>query len=150
MLNSPVRALVSLTARQVSAQLEKVNSLLLDQKDEPVLLFDACLHTGKTVARTKWVFEKLGFQDVHLGVCTAHEATGRKLEADFVHKFTDSREPSLLSCKPFGKYPGVDSQKNNIFTVPTANRETRAKAEVLRHDIRRIVRAGFERDQAQR
>jgi|GEM_PF-3910147 len=61
-LFAPVRALVSLTARQVSAQLEKVNSLLLDQKDEPVLLFDACLHTGKRLlvlngCSRSWVFK---------------------------------------------------------------------------------------------
>lgn len=49
-------------------QLKRSRSPLADDLAAPVLLVDACLHSGKSVYMTKRVLEAAGFQDLRIGV----------------------------------------------------------------------------------
>jgi hypothetical protein len=139
----PYQMATALSAKDVAKQMEAANSALLDQKSEPTLLFDACLHSGKTMERTKDVLQKNGFTNIQLGVATLHEDPRQRVQPEFVYATTLSKETTLRGCKPFGKYPGVIACKGSIYTTPETDPAKIAKAARLCDDIRSVIRKGL-------
>jgi hypothetical protein len=58
------------------AQLQESGSPLADGLDRPLLLADACMHSGKAVYLTRRVLETAGFTDLHVGVINTTLAPG--------------------------------------------------------------------------
>jgi hypothetical protein len=49
-------------------QLRESGSPLAAKRDQPIMLADACMHSGKSVYLTKRALETVGFTDLHVGV----------------------------------------------------------------------------------
>lgn len=114
-------------------EFSRVYEQLMEEKDQPLVLFDTCSHSGKTIIPILAVLGQLGFSDVR--VLTAYPPNLHspiRTDAD-LHKSV-----KMHTCYPFG----VDSliEKGDGITSDRGSDSGRAKGIMLRHEIREIVR----------
>jgi len=121
------------TTREVGQRFSEVYPNLIQEKDEPLVVFDTCSHTGGTIKPVIAVLEHLGFSDVR--VITANEPDWDSgIEPDALI----DGETRLTSCYPFGN-DSLVKKKDDVVSVRNEN-ANQQQANLLRSEIRRIVR----------
>lgn len=111
---------------------------LLDRDDDPVTIFDSCLHTGFTVMKIQSVFNRVGVQNTRFGVLTNAENTSSIQPAIIV------TEDLPKQHYPFGvDYSAAANTPNKILVQPAlpippdTNDETRKIVEEQRKETAR-------------
>jgi len=100
------------TEKEIIEKLKKEHPHLFERSGKKTLLFDTCVHSGKTVRPVLRVLQRAGFDDMSFAIAsTAHlEETARDIEID--HSGPDIPR---TRCYPFGREMSV--QKNDTDLV---------------------------------
>lgn len=120
----------------VQDEFERTYKSLLDNKDEPVMVFDTCIHTGDAMERVARAFKEGGFSDLRIGSINPPDFDDSKVKADFFI----TRQRPRYGCFPFDKDRIIEKTFDHVFSYPTSDKERRAKSIQLRGEIQRIMR----------
>lgn len=109
-------------------------------KNQPLLLFDACVHSGSTMAAVKRTLNSIGYRTVMCG------AVSSDIPVDFV--VSEGRQ----TCYPFNRDTNIDSGKPTIVSLPRKNEQkstiensTEAMARI-RSQLKAAVLGGIDKD----
>lgn len=118
---------------------------LYDVREQPVLVMDACLHTGNSAHRVLAGLRDSGFEDVRLGV--GYQQTRRwqrtKIQPDLVL----SDEMPFGGCYPFGIDRTRDKTYTSSVSTPTTSRRRIAAGRHLRRGMHTALQASIEAQQ---
>jgi hypothetical protein len=115
------------------------------QPEDDVLLFDTCLHTGRSLTPIKDKFDKAGMKNVHVGVVDAdpyHMSTS--LDPDMVAL---AYRPMLV-CIPFGDDRVTLKSYKSIFSHVNKDPKYRRQGLEIRREIGRAIAEMLEISQA--
>lgn len=115
-LPRPLAPLYERVARDRAGQeLLDSNNSLLSHRDAPVLVFDTCMHSGRTMKSVTDLLGDLDFKDVRVGTFTQTVADSEcSVDVDF--RYTD--DPDMLMCRPYGLDDGLEKPSNSIYVAP--------------------------------
>lgn len=119
----------------VFREFQKVYRRLIRDKDQPVLIFDTCIHSGKTLAPVKKVFDDAGFSDVRIGSVNPSN-TESKIKANFYI----TRQRPEKCCYPFNRDKIVEKTFSHVHSTRTTDKRRRDQSILLREEIRQIIR----------
>lgn len=86
-------------ANKIETQLRDSKNALLGKRNENILLFDLCTHTGAALLKMKAMLDELAFTSVRIGVLTDESFGKAPVELDF----SSTDDFTQLSCRPFGR-----------------------------------------------
>lgn len=116
----------------LEAKFDSLYHQLSQQKDQPLLIFDTCSHSGGTLAPVLHFFDVIGYKKMK--VITAN--TPGKNSSIRSDKVIDNNA-KMKSCYPFGNASGVKKGKDiNTELDFSANRKWVLKS---RQEIRKII-----------
>jgi hypothetical protein len=124
------------TMNSIAERFEEVFKRLSDQKDQPLLLFDTCSHTGGTIHNIVKILDRLGFEDVRIITANSPDA-----DSGIVPDARIDRHTRLVSCYPFGEGSMV-RKRVDVVSERDPDPRQRLVGTVIRKEIRSIVRTG--------
>lgn len=117
---------------------------LMEEAGEPVLVFDTCAHTGKTIRSISRLLEQAGFTDIRIiTVMKPDEDSG--IESDAVLCTERHKE----TCYPFGM-DGLVDKTNDITSEKSGSVANQKIGKMIRREIRRIVRERLDAEGSQK
>jgi transcriptional regulator with XRE-family HTH domain len=115
-------------------QFEQAYSKLEKNKTEPLVVFDNCLHSGRTIIPVIHYLKKYGYEDLRIVIGeTSSNRSNIRVDKDFTDKV------KFISCRAFGGDFGVQKDDENVYSSYDENAD-RSKVISSREEIRRIVR----------
>jgi hypothetical protein len=133
-------------ARDIEEKLLAVRSALLGKKEESLLLFDICAHSGDSLGNTHRTLQRIGFSAMKLGVLTDNTATRANANITLDFRFTTHEQP--IDCQAFGRDERLVKTLGGIFVGRDSSQPARAIF-AQRELIRAQVRAGYAADTRQ-
>jgi len=121
----------SIPGRELKAAYPK----LIADKDQPVLLFDTCVHSGDTLAPIAKQLRGMNFSDLRLGSISKPQK-GSPLKTDF---YIEEGEASL-GCHPFGWDSIVERDSEHVFSKPNPDQAKRDYSIRLKREIAEIIK----------
>jgi len=121
---------------EIEKEFREKFSQLIKEKDEPLLILDACLHEGVTISKVKDFFRNEGFSKIFTGVLNLHSQES-KFEPDFYLKIPEEKD--FKKCFPFGDEILVAKTLKSVNVI-TQNKEYFQEAKERRREIRRIIK----------
>lgn len=122
-------------AKQDSLTVEDFDSVfknLANVKDKPIVVFDTCSHSGKTMKPVLKKLKEFGFEDIRaLTANTPDDTSGVEIAAQL------DANTLMTSCYPFGRASGVEKTDGMVTRRRKGPREDVLQA---RKEIRAIVR----------
>lgn len=109
-------------------------SRLVKDKKKPVLIFDTCIHNGKTLRPVLKIFKKMRFSDVRTGVINPVDDQS-KLTTNFVV----TNQGPMKGCYPFGVDSIIEKTYSHVYSQKTDNIHEREKSVRLRGEISKII-----------
>jgi hypothetical protein len=122
------------THEDIAREFSNMYKRLINDRDKPVLIFDTCIHRGRTLAPVKKIFKESGFSDVRIGSINPAE-NGSMVKHDF---YITEKTPRKL-CYPFDYDRIVNKTFNHVYSKPTKNYYQKIRSFELRGEIKRIV-----------
>lgn len=122
------------TKGQIYAEFQGAYKALLKDKDKPVLIFDTCLHTGKSLEPVKNMLKLQGFTDIRIGAVNPSDR-GSKVQTDF----NITNKPPERGCYPFDKDRLVEKTFDHVYSKRTNDAVKRSAARQLREEIKTIM-----------
>ena len=120
-------------------EFEEKYKVLIEDKGQPVLLFDTCAHTGGTIKDVKNIFEKAGFTDIKIIIARqADEESGVEVDAA-IHE-----QPWFHSCYPFGTETALYRSKESVTSRRNEDPHNRQQVVQTRQEIRHLVKDRLE------
>ena len=112
--------------------------------EEPILIYDVCIHTGGSLLRTKEFLEYLGFKDVRTGVTSfdAEFPEKRHGEVDLVS--LDHR--AKAGCHPFGRPKYIENNPENIVSQRSDDKTQRERGKVEHQKIKDVFNDQYEKN----
>lgn len=97
--------------------------------EEPLLLYDACVHNGETLLATQKFFNYLGFRKVHLAVTSVGPDVSQAVVEQLALICLD--KPAVAGCHPFGHPWYIEHDSGRILSkkVDSKTQRQRAKTE---------------------
>lgn len=132
------------TRQAVMDDFREKYSVLLKDKDKPLLVFDSCLHSGKTLLPVVQTLERAGFSDVLVGAVNSHDF-GSQVETDFY--ITD--QLPIRGCYPFDQDRMIEKTFSSVASVPAPKDELHMRSVRLRKEIRKIMQEYMAEDAEQ-
>ncbi len=120
---------------EIMAEFRNRYRRLMKSKEDPTLIFDTCMHTGKSIKPIKKTLDRLGFSDLRIGLVSPPE-TGVEIEVDF---YITEKIPEKI-CYPFDKETIVEKTLTRTSSRKTEDPQGRRKSIFLRKEIRKIIR----------
>lgn len=114
-----------------------------DNPERPVVLFDACMHSGLTMTVTKGALELCGLKDVRVAVNQQTSKILTDVKPDLVLAPANAAETHM----PFGRDGLVKRQRGKVQAVPETDPQLRRRARALRLNLRAVVREEYMREQ---
>lgn len=133
--------------RRAAAALRRSETTLLDHAEQPVLVLDACAHSGDTLARSRELLTLLGFGAVKLGVITDNTGGKGTITPDFSYRTAENP----MDCEAFGRDDTLQESRWRIYASPASRFRRRQTARAVadqRTAVRAQVRIGFAADTA--
>lgn len=121
-------------------ELRTVNSPLVSEPAKPLMLADACLHSGRAVYLTKRVLQEAGFSDVRFGVVKTTLPSGGMIEPNIWGS------DNALAARCIRSEPGsglVVNSDTSIFSLPAQDVEAMQKGADVRSAIGDIITQRF-------
>ena len=103
--------------------------------DEPILLYDACIHSGSTLFSTKAFFDHLGFKDVKLGVTSPDREFPEDIKSKIDLVCLDHR--AHAGCRPFG-HPDYIEESGELTSSATHDQKSRDRAKIEHQRIKDV------------
>jgi len=119
--------------RDIRNQFRETYRRLYSEKDESLLLFDTCIHSGNSVRSVIETLRNIGFTNLKTGVVNAVDNTS-EIKPDFV---AWNGEP-FFPCHPFHQDMIIDRKFGSVTSTPTYDSIRRNNAIKLRKEILRI------------
>lgn len=119
---------------EIVEELQQVYRELMKDKDKPVMVFDTCIHTGKSLKPMIDALEEAGFSDIRVGAVTPSDP-GSRVETDF----HITEEVPTKGCYPFDKDRIVEKTFDHVYSRRSPDPDDRKRAAALRKEIRAIV-----------
>ncbi len=110
-------------------------------KDQPLLIFDACIHTGASLLPIKEFFNKNGFLDVRFAaIKSRYQEPGAAVTPDLlVGEEILDKGPSR-GCSPFGEGTLVEKSTSHIYSEIATDKKKREEAIQSRKEIIEAIR----------
>lgn len=124
--------------KDLNNEIEQTYTALMKERDEPLVIFDTCAHSGTTLRLVGKAFSSLGFSDVRY--ITATEPDDFSL-VDPVLYCCNMSEHS--TCRPFGKELAVkkgDSMVSETHDTEKLRLAAQMPTTLFRTEIRSIIR----------
>jgi len=149
-LSAPIKSLIkgdrlesALKRRRsddIQADLPKQLPELYAQRNQPVLIFDACLHSGKTAEPILDGLSKAGFTDVRFGVvyCKPSSRVGSR-KPDVI---LAAKEP-IGACYPFGIDKLIEKTYATAHSRVTEKPKRQLAGAVLRANLKEALAAHY-------
>jgi len=120
---------------QVDEEFTNTYTELSTQKDLPLMIYDTCLHTGRTIYPLTKLLEAQGFTKVEVATASAAK-DGALLQSN-----NEVVMDGVGMCDPFGygDFQGVAMTEGSLLSRPDAISQRRGAA-ALRKEIRQIIR----------
>ncbi len=128
------------TAQQTIVQLQAVDSPLVDSMDKPILLADACMHSGKAVYVTRRVLETAGFQDVRVGVVNT-TLQDNDIAAPDIYGTNNVAATRCLRSEDSSNL--VANDEHSIFSMPVHDSDVLRAGSAFRAHIRTVISEHF-------
>lgn len=109
---------------------------LIRDKNKPVLIFDACIHSGRTLSPIKDTLLQLGFKDLRVG--TVEDPPARSSISPDLYMREEGDRPAE-ECRPFGFEQLVKKTYTKVHSERNPDSTALERAKRLREEIRRIV-----------
>lgn len=117
---------------------------LMVDRDKPILLFDTCIHSGKSLIPVKKTLEALGFDDLRIGAVRPADY-GSRVKNEF---FISSGELPIRPCTPFGNDQIVQKTYDHIYSSPGRKELVIKKSSILlRQEIKKAVNEYLDQEQ---
>ncbi|MEK9151753.1 MAG: hypothetical protein AAB692_00100 [Patescibacteria group bacterium] len=120
--------------KEIIAEFKQVYKKLYADNKEPVLLFDTCLHSGKTLYSVVEAFKAMGFTNLKVGSVNRADR-GSKVQTDF--HITD-RHPHG-GCYPFDQDRLIEKTFEHVYSMPADDPRKKAMGAELRQEIKKIM-----------
>ena len=120
--------------RDVTREIEETYSLLMKDKDKPLLIFDSCIHSGDTLSPVKNTLEKVGFEKLIIGSVNPSDRNS-SVETDF---FITTERPDN-GCYPFDRDRMIEKTFDHVYSKKNKNPREVSLAIRLRKEIKRII-----------
>jgi hypothetical protein len=120
--------------KEISEEFEKIYPALFKDKNEPILIFDTCIHSGDTLSSVVTAFGKAGFKDVRVGSVNPSDKHS-SVKSDF---FITKERPEQ-GCYPFDKDRLIEKTFDHVYSRPSQKRHERAMGYALRREIKEIM-----------
>jgi len=108
---------------------------LMADKDKPLLVFDTCIHSGKSIAPVKKVLDQVGFSDIRIGSVNPSD-DGAAVKSDF---YITKRQPEK-NCYPFGDDRIIEKTFSHVYSKRSDDPYYREKSLELREEIKNIIK----------
>lgn len=112
---------------------------LMENKDEPVLVFDVCIHTGKTIRPMVDALKRSG---LNLKIASVSPADAESSIRHDYNVFSTIK----LGCHPVGFDYLVEKGFNETSSFPVMAKEEIEHSRLLRSDIKNIVKENIHLD----
>ncbi len=135
--------------KTINAKFTKTYHRLVEGKEERVLLFDTCVHSGDTLRHIRNTFQGLGFSDLKLGSMQPRDITGLGFRApprgydDVDLNYTSQRRESYSGCYPFGRDAMVKKGMKSVTSIVNRSKTQKDTARRLRMEIADILREAY-------
>lgn len=132
-------------ASQVNSQkreeFENRFSGLIKMKDEPLLILDTCVHTGRTMELILKFLEPYGFSNI----LTA--AVSQDYNSNFKTDFYLTEKRPEFPCYPAGPEGLVDKMNNGVVSDPNNDTLIRELSLKTRDEIKEIIKERFKKEE---
>lgn len=135
-----LQAILARAGKITLDQMSDAGSPLVDRREDPLLLADACMHSGRAVYLTKRVLAGAGFEDLHVGVVKTTLTKNNPLMPDIYG--TDS----VVAARCFRVDPEdslVQNSQNSIYSLPASNSGAGQHGLQARQRIRELITECF-------
>ncbi|MBI4457616.1 hypothetical protein HY633_01485 [Candidatus Uhrbacteria bacterium] len=122
-------------AADIFAELKEVYARLLKDKDKPMLVFDTCIHSGRSLDPLLKTLRTAGCEDVRVGAVNPTDP-GCKVQTDFFI----TTDPPAKGCYPFDRDRIIEKTFDHVYSTPNADERKKEAAVQLRQEIQRIMR----------
>jgi hypothetical protein len=119
---------------EILADLEDTYKKLMLDKDKPVMVFDTCIHSGKSLQPVREYLDKAGFSDIRIGSINPAEANAR-VQTDFYV----TEDEAEKGCYPFDREKIIEKTFDSVYSRATTDPEKISRSMRLRKEIKRIV-----------
>jgi len=133
---------------EAAAEFAEVYKDLNKAKDQPLLLFDTCIHSGSTLYPITSFLKNNGFTDVRVAAIKSPN-TGNAIKADLLVGADILESGSARGCSPFGDGALVTKSAEHIYSAPVQDAEKKQKALQSRKEIKEAMKSYLAKDKEQ-
>lgn len=119
---------------QIKTEFKQAYPKLMADKKKPILIFDTCIHSGKTLESVIRVMRDLGFTGLKIGSVNPSDHYS-VVKTDF---HITEEEPEK-GCYPFDGDRLIEKTFEHVFSNRTPDATKRATAGLLRQEIKKIM-----------
>lgn len=131
---------INQSQKKIKQELESSYPELIKHKDEPLLIFDTCIHSGRTIKKTLKSFQNNGFSKIRTGFIYFDDACRNKNTNSLIDFQVLSEHPHL-GCSPFRKDYAMAGENNKKITpILSIDDQILSNARDLRKEISQIVK----------
>ncbi len=116
-------------------------------KDQPILIFDACIHSGNSLYPVKKFFDQSGFSDVRIAsIKSRYQEPDALVKPDLLVGQDYLEHGPARGCAPFGDGTLVEKNSQHVYTEPTQDPESRRKALKSKEEIKQAIKDYLEKE----
>ncbi len=112
--------------------------------EEPLLLYDACIHSGAAMFGTKKFFEYLGFKDIRLAVTSPDEKFLKEKQGELDLVCLDHR--AAAGCRPFGRPEYIEKSPGHIISERSEEGDSLKKGTAQHQKIKEVFNEQYEKN----
>lgn len=106
-------------------------------KEEKLLIYDVCIHSGNTLFNVKNFFDSMGFEDVRLAVTSLSDECSPEL-----HKSLDLvclKDRAAAGCHPFGKQTYI-KKTGSLVSENNESEKSRQQGQIHHEKIKEVFK----------
>lgn len=130
--------------KEILAEFEKAYPKLMADKNEPILVFDTCIHSGDSLYPVTQALKKLGFKDTKIGAVNPSPKEA-KVSTDF---FITKQDPEM-GCYPYDRDRLIEKTFEHVYSKRTDDDEKRNMGIELRKEIKKIMEENLGNEKAE-
>lgn len=109
-------------------------------KEEKLLIYDVCIHSGNTLFNVKDFFDKMGFEDVRLAVTSVSDECSPETQSNVDLICLKCR--AAAGCHPFGKQTYI-KKTGSLISKSSFNEEKREQGQIHHEKIKQVFKEGL-------
>lgn len=114
---------------------------LMKEKDDLLLIFDTCMHSGLAMGSVASVLHEAGFSKIATGTVSPSTSKVEIVRPSLSLNQTVANK----RCHPFGEDFMVNKSFNQLLSLPNRDPEARRQSIALRREIKRIMEENLSR-----